>query len=87
MIQRKREREKGEEEKRGRAKGPLKDAQSGSLRLAGLFFLFGSVMSYLVAFLVAAGRIFGCGMWNLLPRAGVEPRPLHLKCGILVTGP
>ena len=37
--------EKGKGEKRGRAKGPLKDALSGSLRLAGLFYLFGCAWS------------------------------------------
>ena len=25
--------------------------------------------------LVAAGRIFSCGMWNLVPQPGIKPRP------------
>ena len=29
-----------------------------------------------------------CGMWDLIPRPGIEPgSPLHWECGALATGP
>ena len=41
------------------------------------FFLF----IYLAAqgVLVAAFEMFSCGMWDLVPRAGIEPGPSALR--------
>ena len=30
--------------------------------------------------LVVAGRIFSCSMWDLVPRPGIKPSPLHWAC-------
>ena len=37
--------------------------------------------------LVAAPAIFTCGMWELVPRPGIESGPLHRELGLLATGP
>ena len=37
--------------------------------------------------LLAAYRIFSCGIWDLVPWPGVEPRPLHWELRVLATGP
>ena len=28
-----------------------------------------------------------CGLWDLVPRPGIEPRPLHWELGVLIAGP
>ena len=37
--------------------------------------------------LVAAYGIFSCGIWDLVPWPGIEPRPPALGRGVLATGP
>ena len=32
-------------------------------------------------------RIFSCGIWDLVPWPGIEPRPLHWELRVLATGP
>ena len=36
---------------------------------------------------ILAVMIFGCCMWNLAPRLGIEPGTLHWEGRVLVTGP
>ena len=31
-------------------------------------------------------KTLSCGMWDLVPRSGMEPGPLHWKCRVLATG-
>ena len=51
-------------------------------------YLFYFILSiWLCQVLVAACRIFSCGLCDLLSQSGVEPGPLHGKCGVLATGP
>ena len=42
---------------------------------------------WLCRVLVAACRIFSCGLCDLLSQPGVERGPLHGECGVLATGP
>ena len=42
---------------------------------------------YLHQVLVVACRLFSCSMWDIFPRPGMEPRPLHWEHGVLATGP
>ena len=35
--------------------------------------------------LITGMRALRCGTWDLVP--GIEPEPLHWKCGVLATGP
>ena len=86
MIQRKRERERGRGKER-KSKGASERCSQWFSDVDRIILFIWLCQVLVVAFLVAAGRIFGCGTWTLLPRAGIEPRPLHLKCGVLVTGP
>ena len=48
---------------------------------------FNSDDHYIYYCVVAACRIFSCGLCDLLSQSGVEPGPLHGKCGVLATGP
>ena len=36
---------------------------------------------------VVAGKIFNGAMWDLVPRLGIEPGPLHWECRVLAAGP
>ena len=38
-------------------------------------------------FLVAACKIFSCGMWDLIPEKGLNLGPLHWELGVLAPGP
>ena len=31
--------------------------------------------------------VFNCSTWDLVPRPGIEPGPLHWERGVLATGP
>ena len=86
MIQKKRERERGRGKER-KSKGTSERCCQWLSEVGRIILFIWLCQVLVVAFLVAVGRIFGCGMWNLLPQAGIEPRPLHLKCGVLDTRP
>ena len=46
------------------------------------------IFIYLAALvLVVECRIFSCSMWDLVPRPGMEPSPLHWECRVLAIGP
>ena len=32
-------------------------------------------------------QTLSCGMWNLVPRLGIEPVPMHWEHGVLAMGP
>ena len=52
-----------------------------------LFIYFKNIYFGSCRGLVAAHRIFGFGMWNLVPWPGVEPGPLHQEHKVPAVGP
>ena len=68
----------------------MQGSQALDLPSRNFFFFFICLHQVLAAacgiFLSACG-IFHCCMWDLVPRPGIEPRPLCWKLGILATGP